>query len=101
MVAIVNRIVQEMLLVLGVRLLRKLGIDPHVFHLNEGHSAFLTLELTRELIQSERRSFAEAASIVREHCVFTTHTPVAAGNDEFDLLCYQTALVKLQSRAWP
>ena len=80
-----TRIVQEMLLGIGgVRLLRKLGIDPHVFHLNEGHSAFLTLELTRELIQSERRSFAEAASIVREHCVFTTHTPVAAGNDEFD-----------------
>jgi len=80
-----TRIVQEMLLGIGgVRLLRKLGIDPHVFHLNEGHSAFLTLELARELIQSERRSFSEAASVVRERCVFTTHTPVAAGNDEFD-----------------
>ncbi len=80
-----TRIVQEMLLGIGgVRLLRKLGIDPHVYHLNEGHSAFLTLELARELIQSERYSFAEAADIVRELCVFTTHTPVAAGNDEFD-----------------
>src|SRR3981189_1917623 len=80
-----TRIVQEMLLGIGgVRLLRKLGIDPHVLPFNEGHSAFLTLELTHELIQSERQSFAEAASIVREHCVFTTHTPVAAGNDEFD-----------------
>jgi starch phosphorylase len=80
-----TRIVQEMLLGIGgVRLLRKLGIKPHVFHLNEGHSAFLTLELTRELVQSQAMSFAEAANLVRERCVFTTHTPVAAGNDEFD-----------------
>jgi starch phosphorylase len=81
-----TRIVQEMLLGIGgVRLLRKLGIDPHVFHLNEGHSAFLTMELARELIQSRQLAFSEAAKIVRERCVFTTHTPVAAGNDEFDL----------------
>ena len=80
-----TRIVQEMLLGIGgVRLLRKLGVEPHVFHLNEGHSAFLTLELAREVIQSERRSWAEAVDIVRRQCVFTTHTPVAAGNDEFD-----------------
>ena len=80
-----TRIVQEMLLGIGgVRLLHKLRINPHVFHLNEGHSAFLTLELARELIQYEHRSFTEAANIVRERCVFTTHTPVAAGNDEFD-----------------
>jgi starch phosphorylase len=80
-----TRIVQEMLLGIGgVRLLRKLGINPHVFHLNEGHSAFLTLELARDLIQSEKRSFVEAAKVVRERCVFTTHTPVAAGNDEFE-----------------
>ena len=84
-----TRIVQEMLLGIGgIRLLRKLGVEPHVFHLNEGHSAFLTLELAREVIQSERRSWAEAVDIVRRQCVFTTHTPVAAGNDEFD-----TALV--------
>jgi glycogen phosphorylase len=70
----------------GVRLLRRLGIEPHVFHLNEGHSAFLTLELTRELTAGpEPLSFDEAARIVRERCVFTTHTPVAAGNDEFEL----------------
>jgi starch phosphorylase len=80
-----TRIVQEMLLGIGgIRLLRKLGIEPHVFHLNEGHSAFLTLELTRELIQSQGLSFAQAAPAVRERCVFTTHTPVAAGNDEFE-----------------
>ncbi|MGH9880317.1 MAG: alpha-glucan family phosphorylase, partial [Pyrinomonadaceae bacterium] len=68
----------------GIRLLRKLGIQPHVYHLNEGHSAFLTLELTRELVQKARKSFTEAAELVRQQCVFTTHTPVAAGNDEFD-----------------
>lgn len=80
-----TRVVQEMLLGIGgVRLLRKLGVDPSVYHLNEGHSAFLTLELARELIQSEQLSFEAAARIVREHCVFTTHTPIAAGNDEFD-----------------
>jgi starch phosphorylase len=81
-----TRIVQEMLLGIGgVRLIRKLGIEPHVFHLNEGHSAFLTLELARELIQSQGLSFAEAAKQVRQRAVFTTHTPVAAGNDEFEI----------------
>ncbi len=79
-----TRIVQEMLLGIGgVRLLRKLGIEPSVYHLNEGHSAFLTLELARELIQAEGINFAKAAERVKSRCVFTTHTPVAAGNDEF------------------
>ena len=80
-----TRIVQEMLLGIGgVRLLRKLGVTPHVFHLNEGHSAFLTLELAREIVQSEQQPFAAAIDRVKQQCVFTTHTPVAAGNDEFD-----------------
>jgi glycogen phosphorylase len=80
-----TRIVQEMLLGIGgVRLLRKLGVSPHVFHLNEGHSAFLTLELAREIVQSEQQQFAAAIDRVKQQCVFTTHTPVAAGNDEFD-----------------
>jgi len=80
-----TRIVQEMLLGIGgIRLLRRLGVKPHVFHLNEGHSAFLTLELAREVIQTEHRTMTEATEIVRRQCVFTTHTPVAAGNDEFD-----------------
>jgi starch phosphorylase len=81
-----TRIVQEMLLGIGgVRLLRKLAVEPSVFHLNEGHSAFLTLELARELVQSKGTSFSKAAAQVRERCVFTTHTPVAAGNDEFEV----------------
>ncbi|HVQ38275.1 MAG TPA: alpha-glucan family phosphorylase [Pyrinomonadaceae bacterium] len=81
-----TRIVQEMLLGIGgVRLLRKVGIEPGVFHLNEGHSAFLTLELAREFVQTRRLTFAEAAKQVKQKCVFTTHTPVAAGNDEFEV----------------
>ncbi|HEV7395503.1 MAG TPA: alpha-glucan family phosphorylase [Pyrinomonadaceae bacterium] len=87
-----TRIVQEMLLGIGgVRLLRQLAIEPQVFHLNEGHSAFLTLELARELIESHTMSFAEAAPLVRQRCVFTTHTPVTAGNDEFDPALVETA----------
>ncbi len=79
-----TRLVQEMMLGLGgVRLLDHLGIEPSVFHLNEGHSAFLTLELAHQLIKREGLRFAEAAVRVRERCVFTTHTPVAAGHDEF------------------
>lgn len=80
-----TRIVQEMLLGIGgVRLLRKLGVTPYVYHLNEGHSAFLTLELAREVIQKQQVKMADAIPIVRQQCAFTTHTPVAAGNDEFD-----------------
>lgn len=80
-----TRIVQEMLLGIGgIRLLRKLGVTPHVYHLNEGHSAFLTLELAREVIEQKQVKMAEAMAVVKQQCVFTTHTPVAAGNDEFD-----------------
>ncbi len=80
-----TRIVQEQLLGIGgVRLLRKLGISPSVFHLNEGHSAFLTLELAHEYLRANpEATFDEAKDAVREQCVFTTHTPVAAGNDAF------------------
>jgi glycogen phosphorylase len=92
-----TRLVQEMMLgVGGVRLLHQLGIDPSVFHLNEGHSAFLTLELTRQLIEAEGLTFAEAANRVRNRCVFTTHTPVAAGHDEFE-----SALVERGFGDWP
>lgn len=80
-----TRIVQEKILGIGgVRLLRKLGVSPSVFHLNEGHSAFLTLELAREfLFANPDADFAAAVENVRGQCVFTTHTPVEAGNDVF------------------
>src|SRR5207249_4917430 len=62
--------------------LRALEIFPVVFHMNEGHSAFLTLELLREeLLKGLSKPKAEAA--VRNKCIFTTHTPVAAGHDRF------------------
>jgi len=81
-----TRIVQEKVLGIGgVRLLRKLGISPDVYHLNEGHAAFSTLELAREYIEANSdANFATAASVICEKCVFTTHTPVAAGNDAFE-----------------
>ena len=92
------RIMQEILLgVGGVRLLRALGIRPRLFHMNEGHAAFLTLELIREKLASGL-SFADAAAKTREQCIFTTHTPVEAGHDRFgkDLVSY--TMVKLTSQ---
>ena len=82
-----TRIVQEKVLGIGgVRLLRKLNYKPSVFHLNEGHSAFLTLELAHEFLQENPdKTFEDAAAFVREQCVFTTHTPVEAGNDVFPI----------------
>jgi starch phosphorylase len=79
------RISQEILLGIGgMRALRILGYNPKVFHMNEGHSAFLVLERVRELVAGGR-SFDEAIAQVRTSNVFTTHTPVPAGNDEFPL----------------
>jgi starch phosphorylase len=79
-----TRLVQEQMLGIGgARLLGRLGLRPGVYHLNEGHSAFLTLEIARQLIETEGLEFATAAEKIRERCVFTTHTPVAAGHDEF------------------
>jgi starch phosphorylase len=79
------RVAQEIVLGIGgVRALRQLGINPTVLHMNEGHSAFLVLELARELIQ-KGMTFAEACEEIRSRSVFTTHTPVPAGNDAFPL----------------
>ncbi len=78
------RISQEFVLGIGgVRVLRALEIEPSVWHMNEGHSAFLGLERIRELVQSHRLSFDEAVEAVRADSLFTTHTPVPAGNDSF------------------
>jgi len=77
------RLCQEILLGIGgVRVLRALGLVPKVWHANEGHSAFLTLELYRELIEAGR-SHQEAIEQMRRRSVFTTHTPVPAGHDVF------------------
>lgn len=77
------RLAQEMVLGIGgVRALRKLGIEPAVWHMNEGHSAFMVLERARELVATGK-TFNEAADIIRKSSVFTTHTPVPAGHDAF------------------
>jgi starch phosphorylase len=77
------RVKQEIVLGIGgVRALRALGIQPSVWHMNEGHSAFLVLERIRELVE-RGLSFEDAASAVRATSVFTTHTPVPAGHDAF------------------
>ncbi|MSP11845.1 MAG: glycosyltransferase family 1 protein [Chloroflexi bacterium] len=78
------RISQEIVLGIGgIRALRTLGLQPTAWHMNEGHSAFLGLERIRELIQDKGLSFEEARQAVAAGGVFTTHTPVAAGNDVF------------------
>jgi starch phosphorylase len=78
------RISQEVVLGIGgVRAVRALGYEPAVWHMNEGHSAFLGLERIRELVQGKGLSFPEAVEAVRANTLFTTHTPVPAGNDSF------------------
>jgi starch phosphorylase len=78
------RIRQEVLLgVGGARALGALGISPGVVHLNEGHSAFATLEFIRQRMSSEGIDFWEAMRRVSTQVVFTTHTPVPAGHDRF------------------
>ena len=78
------RMRQEMVLGIGgVRTLSALGIDAHVFHMNEGHSAFLALERIRVLRAEKNLDFYSALQVVAAANVFTTHTPVPAGNDAF------------------
>jgi glycogen phosphorylase len=84
------RVMQEVLLGIGgVRLLRALGVQPSVFHMNEGHAAFLTLELVREKLAAGL-ALPDAMAKTKEQCIFTTHTPVEAGHDRFnrDLMGY-------------
>lgn len=78
-----TRIMQEIVLGIGgVRLMRALGVKPSVFHMNEGHAAFLALELIREKL-ALGKNFADALAATKQQCIFTTHTPVEAGHDRF------------------
>mgnify|MGYP005840593139 FL=1 len=80
-----TRIRQELVVgVGGIRALKALGITPGVYHLNEGHCAFATLEAVRQQIKEDGKSFDEAVREVAKSTVFTTHTPVPAGHDRFD-----------------
>lgn len=79
-----TRIAQEIVLGIGgVRALNTLGITPSIYHLNEGHAAFCTLEVARVEMQKTSKSFYDIEADVRAQCVFTTHTPVPAGHDVF------------------
>jgi glycogen phosphorylase len=99
-----HRLQQEIVLgVGGVRVLRALGIEPTVFHMNEGHSAFLQLERMRELVEDLDLSRDAAAQRLRASTVFTTHTPVPAGNEIFDPVLVQRnvgALVERCGFSW-
>ena len=80
-----TRIRQELVLGVGaVKALGALGITPGVYHLNEGHSGFATLEVIRERMQHDGMNFDDALREVAQRTVFTTHTPVPAGHDRFD-----------------
>jgi starch phosphorylase len=100
-----NRLRQELVLGIGgVRVLRRLGLQPTVFHMNEGHSAFLQLERLRELAEEDGVDHASALELLRSSSVFTTHTPVPAGNEVFDPELVQQnvgALVERCGLSWP
>ncbi|MDR1252355.1 MAG: alpha-glucan family phosphorylase [Treponema sp.] len=92
-----TRMQQEILLGIGgIRALRALGINPAVTHMNEGHAAFLGLERIREIMVERNFTFEEAKEAVWPTNIFTTHTPVPAGNERFDI-----ALMEKYFRAWP
>ena len=80
------RMRQEIVLGIGgVHALKALGLEPEVFHMNEGHSAFLALERIRRLVKERELDFYSALQVAASANVFTTHTPVPAGNDSFPL----------------
>ncbi len=78
-----TRIMQEIVLGIGgTKFLRALGLEPSMYHMNEGHAAFLALELLGPRL-AEGKPLAQALEIVKQQCHFTTHTPVEAGHDRF------------------
>ncbi len=93
------RVSQEMILGIGgMRALKKLGIEPAVCHMNEGHSAFSSLERIAQIMDSHNVDFKTALEIVPRTTVFTTHTPVAAGNEEFSPDLLKPYLIHLEKR---
>lgn len=93
-----TRIQQEIILGIGGRrMLCALGVETDVFHMNEGHCAFLTYELLREQLEAGKDRVA-AEDWVRQHCVFTTHTPVKAGHDRFDPALFLDQMGALRQR---
>ncbi len=81
-----KRLQQEMVLGFGgVKALEMLNIEPKVYHLNEGHSAFLIIARLQQLMAKRNLSFFEAAAMVKASTIFTTHTPIIAGNENFEI----------------
>ena len=79
-----KRLQQELVLGFGgVKALQFLGLEPKIYHINEGHSAFLLVARLQRLMVEQNFSFSEAKSLIRASTVFTTHTPVIAGNENF------------------
>ncbi|MBN2615103.1 MAG: alpha-glucan family phosphorylase [Bacteroidales bacterium] len=99
-----HRLKQEMLLGLGgIRLLQQLRMEPDIFHINEGHSAFIGLERIKCLIEEEHLTFAAALEYVRATSLFTTHTPVPAGHDSFEehlIRAYLSHFAEIFSLSW-
>ena len=92
------RIRQEIVLgMAGVKALKALGYQPTVYHMNEGHSSFLNLEVIKDIMKEKQVSFEIAREITTSKTVFTTHTPVPAGNDIFDI----SLVEKYFSSFWP
>ena len=89
-----TRIQQEILLGIGgIKALKKLGIKPTIYHMNEGHSAFLSLERIRQLMIDDKLDRKTAREVVFSSNAFTTHTPVPAGNDVFPIEMMQKYFV--------
>lgn len=84
------RISQEIVLGIGgQRALKALGLNPKAYHINEGHSAFFQLERIANVMQERNINFYEAKALCSSNCLFTTHTPVPAGNEAFELTLMQ------------
>ena len=93
-----TRIRQEIILgMAGANLLKIMGLNPTIYHMNEGHSAFLTLEVIKNIMEEKQVSFEVAREITTSKTVFTTHTPVPAGNDIFPI----DLMIKYFKDFWP
>ena len=99
-----NRMKQEYLLGIGgILLLKKLGIRKEVYHMNEGHAAFISVQRLLDYVQEEKLSFHEALEVVRASSLYTVHTPVPAGHDYFDeplIAKYMTPIVQRLGIPW-
>ncbi|MGD0077787.1 MAG: alpha-glucan family phosphorylase [Sedimentisphaerales bacterium] len=97
-----KRIQQEIVLGFGgIKALDLLGIRPRVYHINEGHSAFLLIARMQKLMTANKLAFSEARAMVQASTVFTTHTPVVAGNENFETKLVQKYLEpEIETLGW-